>query len=65
MGSAQEPAEVLGAQLRLLQSPINDFFDSVLVNAENEDVRKARLALVQHIADLPKAVADLSKLQGF
>jgi glycyl-tRNA synthetase beta subunit len=37
----------------------------VLVNAEEETLRNARLALVQHIAALPAGVADLSKLQGF
>lgn len=37
----------------------------VLVNAEDETLRRARLALVQRIAQLPAHVADLSKLQGF
>jgi len=35
------------------------------VNAEQEDVRLARQALVQRIASLPASVADLSRLQGF
>ena len=37
----------------------------VLVNADEDDVRQARIALVQRIAQLPGDVADLSKLQGF
>ncbi|MBK8051252.1 MAG: glycine--tRNA ligase subunit beta [Anaerolineales bacterium] len=60
-----EPAFALADALRQLRAPINAFFDGVLVNADDDRVRKARLALVQHIAALPAAVADLSKLQGF
>ena len=60
-----EPASALGEQLRALQGPINAYFENVLVNAEDESLRRARLALVQHIAALPSSVADLSKLQGF
>ena len=62
---ADEPADALGEALRSLQEPINAFFDAVLVNAEDETLRAARLALVQHIAALAWSVADLSKLQGF
>ncbi len=63
--ASPEPATILGEQLHVLQGPINAYFDKVLVNAEDETVRQARLALVQQIAALPTAVADLSKLQGF
>jgi len=62
---ADEPADALGEALRSLQGPINAFFDAVLVNAEDETLRAARLALAQHIAALAWSVADLSKLQGF
>jgi glycyl-tRNA synthetase len=44
---------------------INKFFDEVLVMAEEEDVRKNRLALVGQIANLSHGIADLSKLEGF
>ncbi len=44
---------------------INRFFESVLVMAENPDVRQTRLGLLQRIASLPAGVADLSKLEGF
>ncbi|MEZ4637464.1 MAG: glycine--tRNA ligase subunit beta [Caldilineaceae bacterium] len=60
-----EPASALAEALVLLQAPINAFFEAVLVNAEDADVRAARQALVQHIARLPQQIADLSKLQGF
>jgi glycyl-tRNA synthetase len=44
---------------------INEFFDNVLVMAEEADVRKNRLALVGQIAGLADGIADLSKLEGF
>ena len=55
----------LGEALRTLVTPINRFFDEVLVMAEKPELRAARLALVQQIAALPEGIADLSKLQGF
>ena len=62
---ARTGAQVLWPTLQALRPPINDYFEKVLVNAEDESLRKARLALVQGIAMLPTNVADLSKLQGF
>jgi glycyl-tRNA synthetase len=62
---APHPAEALGTELHNLAPAINAYFDKVLVNAEEPALRQARLALVQHIALLPHAIADLSKLQGF
>jgi glycyl-tRNA synthetase len=55
----------LDAALHALVGPINTFFDQVLVMAEEEALRRARLGLVQHIAALPDGVADLALLQGF
>jgi glycyl-tRNA synthetase len=51
--------------LRALVPYINVFFDTVLVMAEEPELRAARLALVQQIAALPDGIADLSRLQGF
>ncbi|MGL4650915.1 MAG: glycine--tRNA ligase subunit beta, partial [Caldilineaceae bacterium] len=65
LAAAPEPAALLGEQLRVLQPAINAYFDKILVNAEDPTQRAARLALVQRVAALPAAVADLSKLQGF
>jgi glycyl-tRNA synthetase len=55
----------LDAALHALVGPINAFFDQVLVMAEDEALRRARLGLVQHIAALPDGIADLAWLQGF
>ena len=65
LDGADNASEALGPLLAALVPPINRFFDAVLVNAEEEDVRLARQALVQRIARLPATVADLSRLQGF
>jgi glycyl-tRNA synthetase len=44
---------------------IRRFFDEVLVMADDEDLRKARLALLQRIAALADGIVDLSRLEGF
>ncbi|RPJ26388.1 MAG: glycine--tRNA ligase subunit beta, partial [Chloroflexi bacterium] len=44
---------------------VNDFFDKVLVMAEDKAVKENRLGLLQRIAALAHGVADLSKLEGF
>ena len=62
---AEDAAEALAQVLAELTAPINRFFDAVLVNAEEDEARLARQALVQRIAQLPETVADLSRLQGF
>jgi glycyl-tRNA synthetase len=48
-----------------LTDPINIFFDRVLVMAEDEDLRRNRLALVYAIAAIPDGVVDLSQVMGF
>jgi len=44
---------------------IQIFFDKVLVNAEEQDIRQNRLGLLQAIASLARGRADLSRLAGF
>lgn len=48
-----------------LVEPINSFFDAVMVMADEEALRKNRLALLQDIRDLTRGYADFSHLQGF
>jgi glycyl-tRNA synthetase len=55
----------LVATLRDLQTPINQFFNDVLVMDEDPRVRENRLALLQRIAALAHGIADLSQLEGF
>jgi glycyl-tRNA synthetase len=48
-----------------LVSHIRRFFDEVLVMAKEEELRRARLALLQRIAALAHGIVDLAKLEGF
>lgn len=45
-----------------LAEPINGFFDGVMVMAEDETVRAARLALLNAVVEMSRTVGDLSKL---
>ena len=65
LDAAEDVAASLGDVLAGLAAPINRYFDAVLVNAEEDELRRARQALIQRIARLPAPVADLSRLQGF
>ena len=56
--------ELLNAFLPMIPA-INEFFDKVLVMAEDEKVRQNRLALVGQIASLSNGLAEMSKLEGF
>jgi glycyl-tRNA synthetase len=51
--------------LQQLTDPINAFFDEVLIMAEEEALRRNRLALVYAIAAIPDGVVDLSLVMGF
>jgi glycyl-tRNA synthetase len=44
---------------------VDEFFDKVLVMAEDRQVQQNRLGLLQRIAALAEGVADMSKLEGF
>ena len=44
---------------------INQFFDDVLVMAEDEKVKQNRLGMLQRIAALAESAADMSRLEGF
>lgn len=45
-----------------LRTPVDDFFDGVLVMAEDENIRNNRIALLRAISDLFALFADFSKL---
>ena len=64
LGDISDIASLL-VELRLLQPKIDLFFDKVLVNAEDAELRRARHSLVQRIASLTAGLADFSKLEGF
>jgi glycyl-tRNA synthetase len=64
LGAERDVDEVMAA-LGRLTDPINAFFDKVLVMAEDEALRRNRLALVYAIAAIPDGVVDLSQVMGF
>jgi glycyl-tRNA synthetase beta chain len=43
---------------------VDTFFDKVLVNAEDEGLRAARLGLLSDLGKVMNKVADISKLSG-
>ena len=46
----------------VLKSPVDAFFESVMVMVDDEEVRKNRLALLQDLRHEMNRVADISKL---
>ena len=46
-----------------LKAPVDQFFEDVLVMAENEDVRNNRLALLRDLRTLFHSVADISRIK--
>ena len=47
-----------------LRPAVDRFFDEVLVMAEDEKIRRNRLALLGRVGALFAPVADFSKIQG-
>jgi glycyl-tRNA synthetase beta chain len=45
-----------------LKTPVDEFFDKVMVNAEDAGIRNNRLALLRELRDAMNRVADISKL---
>ncbi len=50
------------ASLAELKKPVDDFFDSVMVMIDNQEVRENRLALLQQLRNLFLQIADISLL---
>jgi glycyl-tRNA synthetase beta chain len=50
--------------LATLRPQVDAFFDSVMVNVEDESVRNNRLALLKQLADRFGAVAEIAQLSA-
>ncbi|HEV7254818.1 MAG TPA: glycine--tRNA ligase subunit beta [Mesorhizobium sp.] len=61
---AREDFSAAMRALASLRAPIDAFFDHVLVNDENPDIRANRLALLERIRAATGQVADFSKIAG-
>ncbi len=60
---AEDFAAAMSA-LATLRAPIDRFFEDVIVNAEEKDVRAARLTLLSRFRDAVHRVADFSRIEG-
>jgi glycyl-tRNA synthetase beta chain len=61
---AAEDFRAAMAAMAGLRVPIDAFFESVVVNAENQAVRRNRLNLLHRIRAICLSVADLTKIEG-
>ena len=61
---AGEDFETAMQHLAALRAPIDNFFEQVLVNADDAAIRANRLALLARIRAATAAVADFSKIGG-
>ncbi|MCI5043617.1 MAG: glycine--tRNA ligase subunit beta [Aquisalinus sp.] len=60
----QEDFSAAMAALAALREPLDTFFEDVTVNAEDEDLRRNRLALLASIKQTCEQVADFSRIEG-
>ena len=49
-------------EMQALTTPINNFFDNVMVMDKDEQIKNNRLALLKNIDNLVKTIADFSKI---
>jgi glycyl-tRNA synthetase beta chain len=65
-GPLFEQRDYTGAlcELAALQTPVDTFFDDVMVMTDDAALRDNRLALLQVLSELFLRVADISKLQS-
>jgi glycyl-tRNA synthetase beta chain len=49
--------------LSSLATPVDNFFDNVMVNSEDDEIRLNRLALLKQLNDMFRAIANISKLE--
>lgn len=61
---AREDYAAAMAALAALRAPVDAFFEAVLVNADNPDLRANRLRLLTALADIARKVADFSEISG-
>ena len=60
---AQDFAEAMAAMADL-RGPVDGFFDAVMINDENDIIRRNRLNLLSQIRQTCTRVADLTKIEG-
>jgi len=63
LAGLDDPARIL-EQLQLLKQPIDNFFDNVMVMADNKKLRENRLNLLAALKKTFNRMADFSKMQA-
>ncbi|MEP4343140.1 MAG: hypothetical protein ABJ042_14170, partial [Lentilitoribacter sp.] len=61
---AKEDFGAAMTSLATLREPIDAFFEGVMVNVDDENIRVNRLALLAQIRKSVELVADFSKISG-
>jgi len=61
---ANEDFEAAMAAMVLLRTPVDEFFDTVTVNATEPELRENRLRLLNRVRATTQTVADFSKIEG-
>ncbi|MCZ8270667.1 MAG: glycine--tRNA ligase subunit beta [Beijerinckiaceae bacterium] len=61
---ADQDFEMAMRAMAKLRGPVDAFFDSVMVNADDPAIRKNRLALLATLRRVTRQVADFSKIAG-
>jgi len=51
-------------EMASLRDPIDSFFDGVMVNDPDPDIRFVRISLLMDIRDTMGRIADFSKIEG-
>ena len=62
--AGEEKFEDAMAALATLRGPLDAFFDAVMVNADEKNVRENRLKLLSQILTVTGEIADFSKIEG-
>lgn len=62
--ASEEKFEDAMAALATLRAPLDAFFDAVMVNADEKNVRENRLKLLSQILTVTGEIADFSKIEG-
>ena len=60
---AQQQYDDAFKHLSSLAEPVDNFFENVMVNSDDEAIRLNRLAILKQLNGLFKAIADISKLE--
>ena len=51
------------SDVSILADPINDFFENIIVNDEDKNIRTNRFFLLNSVIDLTSNIFDISKIE--